>query len=200
MQEIIDSLRLTFGQVAWALCAGTTPDQITLDRFRHLRQLGVPFAEDEQGAGSGNWQTYGFDQLIECAVGIYAIRQRFKPTDVAKIQVGDRRTLRKLARETFLSLRRPALADPWVKSRWAIKPPILGDEQFLRLHDKVTDKSGTYDIATLEELQANPLFSFGDLVERFPNGETLPLVPLKRVMLQAVAWALDAPGTKPGPQ
>ncbi len=200
MQEIVDSLRLTFGQVAWALCAGNPPDPITQDRFRHLRQLGVPFAPDEQGAGSGNRQTYGFVQLFGCAVGYYAIQQRFKPKDLANVQVAERPTLRKLARDLFVETPRQTLTDPWVKSRGTIRPPMFGNEQYLRLHDKVMDRSGTYDIVTIEELQANPLFTFGDLVERFPNGETVPLVPLKRVMLQAVAWAFDAPETKPGPQ
>ena len=200
MKAIVDSLELTFGQVAWALCAGQTPDQITLDRLRHLRQWGVPFSKKEQGAGSGNRQTYAFDHLIECAVGIYAVRQRFKPTDVAKIQVGDRKTLRNLARERFLSMPKSLLSDAWVKSRGTIPPPMMESEEFIRLHDKVHEEPGTFSVVTFEELKSNPLYSFGDLVERYPSGETIPLVPLKRVMLQAVAWALEAPKTKPGPQ
>ena len=200
MKGLVDSLDLTFGQVARAVCAGLTPDQITLDRLRHLRQLGVPFSRKEQGSGSGNRQSYGFDHLVECAIGIYAIRQRFKPTDVAEIQVKERTALRKLAREEFMALPDSALLAPWVKSRGRDKPPQLEPEQFLRLHDKVLDDPGTYDVVTIEELLSNSMFSFGDLVERFPNGETVPLIPLKRVMLPALAWALEAPMTKPGPQ
>jgi hypothetical protein len=38
------------------------------------------------------------------------------------------------------------------------------------------------------------------MVERFPGGETRTLVPLKKLVLELVAWALEAPVTKPGPQ
>ena len=50
----IPRLALTHGQVAWALCAGQPPDQVTIDRLRYLRQLHVPFGADEVGVGRGN--------------------------------------------------------------------------------------------------------------------------------------------------
>jgi hypothetical protein len=200
MEDVLESLQLSFGQVAWAISGGRAPDSITVDRLRYLRRLGVPFPkEGDRKRGSGNRQIYGFDHLVECAVGVYALRQRLKPAGVAKAQVDERTSLRGLAQEHFLSTPATAFAADWVKSRGTLKPP-LGNEVFLRIHDKASETVGRYDAVSFEELATNPDFSFGDLIEHYPNGDMRPLVPLKRVMLPAVAWALEAPATRPGPQ
>jgi hypothetical protein len=43
--------------------------------IRYLRQLGVPHSEEAVGAGRGNRIFYGFEELIECGVALYAIRR-----------------------------------------------------------------------------------------------------------------------------
>lgn len=202
MKEIVDSLQLTFGQVAWALNAGREPDKVTIDRLRYLRQLHVPFTDKElkqHGAGSGNRLIYGFDHLVECALAIYALRQRMKPTEVAKVIVAERVFIRNAARELFLSLSPEALTASWVKSRGQEKV-LMEDEQFLRLHDRFSQTPGKIDLVSWEQAQGNPDISPLDFIERLANGEARPLVPLRRVTLIAVAWALEAPKTRPGPQ
>lgn len=191
----IPHLQLTHGQVAWALFGGQKPDRRTLDSLRYLRLLGVPFVEEEQGVGPGNRLTYTFDHLIECAVAMYAVRRGMKPRQGAGFLVGERQTLRKLYRKTFRDSRDGALDAPWVKSRGKLLP-MLDDEMYIRLHKHHSEPGGKVEPMTLEEAVT---FQAGlaDLVERYADG-VFPLVPLRRVSLEAVAWALEAPVTKPG--
>ena len=77
----VPRLNLTHGQVAWAICAGQPPDKVTVDRLRYLRQLNIPFSEDEVGVGRGNRLSFGFDHLIECAIAIWSMRRGTKPAE-----------------------------------------------------------------------------------------------------------------------
>ena len=192
----IPHLQLTRGQVAWALCGGQKPDRHTLDSLRYLRLLGVPFVEEEQGVGTGNRLTYTFDHLIECAVAMYAVRRGMKPGQGAAFLVGDRQRLRKIYRKTFRDSPDGALEAPWVKSRGKTLPPLNDAEEFIRLHKNYSDLSGKIEVMTLEEVVTFQA-GLGDYVERYADG-VVPLVPLRRVSLEAVAWALEAPVTKPG--
>lgn len=194
-QPKIPSLHLTHGQVAWALCGGQPPDRRTLDTLRYLRQLGVPFTEDELGIGRGNRLTYHYDHLIECAVALYAIRRGAKPRLAAGFLVGDRKTLRKLYRSTFLDRPEGAFDADWIESGGQIRP-MLADEHFVRVHDRYADTGGKVEQMTLDEVMSYHA-SLADLVERYPDG-VYPLVPLRRVILETVYWALRAPVTPPG--
>lgn len=191
----IPRLQLTHGQVAWALCGGHAPDRRTLDALRYLRQLGVPFTPAELGVGRGNRLTYRYDHLIECAVALYAVRRGMKPGEGAGFLVAERKTLRKLYRSTFHDTSEAALNAEWVKSRGKTIAS-LDNEHFLRLHARSADTRGTIESMTLDEAITYRA-GLGDLVERYSDG-VHPLVPLRRVMLEAVAWALIAPVTPPG--
>jgi hypothetical protein len=191
----IPRLQLTHGQVAWALCGGQPPDRRTLDALRYLRQLEVPFTEEEMGVGRGHRLSYGYDHLIECAVAMYAIRRGMKPRQAAGFLVAERKTLRTLYRSTFRDIPEAAFKAEWVKSRGQIKA-VQDQEQFIRLHARYADTSGHIESMTLEEAityQANVT----DLVERYQNA-IYPLVPLRRVILENLTWALIAPVTPPG--
>lgn len=187
-------LALTHGQVAWALCVGQPPDQVTIDRLRYLRQLGIPFGPDEGGVGRGNRQAYRFEHLIECAVALWAMRRGAKPRTVADYLTAERKHLRKLFRDHVKDMPAPALDAEWIKSRGRIMPTIQG-EAFLRLHARSTE-AGMIKTMTLEET-LNFKAAFGDQAEYYGN-EVHALVPLRRVMLEAVTWALVAPVTPPG--
>jgi hypothetical protein len=191
----IPRFRLTHGQVAWAICQGQKPDAQTIDALRYLRQLGVPFAENERGVGRGNRQTYTFDHLVECTVAIFSIRHGMKPRDCAGYLTSERSTLRKLYRKGFRACPETALTEDWVKSRGRIRT-MFTEEQFIRLHERQAFAGGKIEMMTLDEAISYNA-AIGDLVERYPN-RVYPLVPLKRVMLEAVAWALEAPVTPPG--
>ncbi len=197
MKSLPETLHLTFGQVAWALCAGQEPDPVTIDRLRYLRQLGVPFAKE--GGGSGNRRTYGFDELVECAIALYALRKQYKPKPIAKMMVSERKILRSTAREKFTELPQGALDASWVKSRGKERV-MLDGEVFLRVHDRFSETPGKFECIAIEDIFKSPDSMFGDEVETYANGEIRALVPLKRVMLIAVAWALEAPETRTGPK
>jgi hypothetical protein len=83
-----------------------------------------------------------------------------------------------------------------VKSRGHIVP-VLGDEIFLRLHDRYSNAPGRVDV--LEQHEIKSLSEFSLLKETYPGEEARTLLPLTRLVLELVAWAQEAPEIKPGP-
>jgi hypothetical protein len=189
----IPKLSLSHGQVLWALSHGMPASQDTVDQVRYLRLLGVPFGSDDLGVGSGNRISYRFEHLIELALALFGLRRGMKPKDIAGMLVKNRAQLRRLYRQAFQEQPQAALKAEWVKSRGRIVP-LLGDEIFLRLHDRHSEAPGKLEV--LGPDQAVPL----GLAELYPGEQTRTLVPLTRLVLELVAWATEAPQTRPGPQ
>lgn len=193
----IPRLNLTHGQVAWAICDGQPSDQKTTDQLRYLRQLGVPFAESEMGKGRGFRLTYRFDQLIECGVAIWAMRRGVRPRQAAAFLVADRATLRKLYRKALHDQPDGAMGQPWIKSHGKFVPTLANDN-FILLHKDYLDGSAKIDFMSMEEIV---MFNaaFGDMVARRGH-DVQPLVPLGRLVLKLVTWALEAPELRTGPR
>ena len=193
----IPSLHLTHGQVAWAICDGQPPDAKTTDQLRYLRQLGVPFTQNNLGVGRGNRLTYTYDQLIECGVAIWALRRGVRPRQAAEFLVANRTALRKLYRETLRAQPDAAIGAPWVRSRGKVIPTLANDN-FIALYQTADRPGATIELMTLAEaLEFNA--GFGDLVARHGH-DVQPLVPLGRLVIQLVTWALEAPNIKTGPR
>ena len=190
----IPRIALTHGQVAWAICSGQHPDKVTVDRLRYLRQLGIPLTEEEVGVGRGNRMTYNFDHLIECAIALWSIRRGTKPRAAAEFLITERKGLHTLFREHFKAMPDAALTAEWVKSRGRVLPTMV-DEIYLRLHARSAE-SGAIKTMTLDEVLMFKA-AIGDQLEQYGN-EVHALVPLRRVMLEAVAWSEVAPVTPPG--
>jgi hypothetical protein len=197
MPKSLPKLSLSHGQVAWALSLGQPPEQKLLDQLRYLRQLGVPFNESELGTGRGNRVRYRFDHLIEAGVGIAALRRGMRPKDIVGFLVGRRKELRKAYRSAYLEQPDTALAADWVKSRGR-SVPLIGNERFVRLHDRYSDAPGKIEMIRQDEI--GDLSDFFSMVERYPGEKARTLLPLTRLVLELVAWALEAPETRPGPQ
>jgi hypothetical protein len=188
----VPRLSLSHGQVAWALSRGTPPNQLLLDQLRYLRQLGIPFRAGELGTGRGYRMRYGFDHLIELGVALFGLRRGMTPRDIAMLLVRNRAALRRAYRAAFAAQPPAAIDEPWVKSRGTT--PILADEVFL-LNDRHSAAPGTFEIVRIANL--------GQIIAMVLEGEhpgeaTRTLVPLTRLVLELVAWARDAPETKPG--
>ena len=197
MPKPLPKFKLTHGQVARALSQGRPPEQKLLDQMRYLRHLGIPFTASELGMGRGNRARYGFDDLIEVGVGVAALRRGMTPKDIAGLLVKKRRELRRLYREAYLAQPDGALEAEWVKSRGKATP-LLANERFLRLHDQYSEFPGRIEPIGQDEV-SDPLQLFS-LVERYPGEKLRTLLPLTRLVLELVAWALEAPETRPGPQ
>ena len=78
-------------------------------------------------------------------------------------------------------------------ARRHMQVPLLGNEIFLRLHDRHAEAPGK-----IEVLGPDQVIPFG-LAELYPGEQTRTLVPLTRLVLELVAWAMEAPQTRPGP-
>jgi hypothetical protein len=193
----LPDLHLTHGQVAWALSGGQPPTNQTLDQLRYLRQLGVPFTKEELGGGRGNRINYTFDHLIECGVALAGLRRGLRFREVAKILIEHREQLRATCRRAFEEQPPLALNAEWVKSRGRIRS-LLENEIFIRLHDRFSETPGEYEIVYPQEPGAESMI--GDIVERYPGGEIRPMLPLTHLVLELVAWALEAPVAKTGPK
>jgi hypothetical protein len=189
-------LNLSHGQVLWALSRGTSPDPRLVDQVRYFRLLGVPFRKAELGRGRGNRLLYRYEHLIELGVGVWALERGMKPQDVSKFLIEQRKFLRQLYVKAFLEQPELAIEAKWVKSRGRIVP-LLGDEIFLRIHDRYSAAPGKIELLQQDEI--SELSDFLVLAEKYPGEKTRTLLPLTRLVLELVAWAREAPETRPGP-
>ncbi len=205
MPSKIPDLSLSHGQVLRAIAYGEEPSQRMKDEARYLRILGVPFDEKKQSTGRGNRRLYDFDDLIELAVAFFYLRHGMKPKDLGEYMPKARKGLRELARRAFLEQPETAMQPDWVKSRGK-KVPLLANEIFLPYHDRYSEtpakiefssdksdsgKTGKGDITDLIKL-LNP-------TTRLSTGEERAAIPLTRLVLETVAWALEMPELRTGP-
>lgn len=188
-------LRLSAGQVLRALGLGQEPDTRTRNEVRYLRQLGVPHQEAKVGQGRGNRLTYGYEDLIEIGVAIFAMRRGMKPKDAATVLIKQRKTFRTLFRDALEQQPERALEAEWIKSRGR-SVGILAEEMFLRLHDRYSAKPGSYQL--IEPDRGADLADFLGMREVLPDGGARVLVPLTRIALELTYWALQAPQVPPG--
>jgi hypothetical protein len=187
-----DSLKLSFGQVAWALSHGRPPAARTLDRLRYLRQLEVPFTEEER-QGSGNRMVYRFEHLVECGLAYEGLRRRIKPQDIAMAIGSERKRLRARAKAIFDELD-PAefhrVNDAWRKPLY---DPM--QERFVRFHDRESQHPWTIEEVTIAKDSERKRRTIFDVVREDSVGD---LIPFKNCIVSWVGWALVAPETRPG--
>ena len=195
MPDRLPDLELTHGQLLWAINYGRVPDQQLKDQVRYLRTLGIPAAAKEQASGPGSRIRYDFFDLIEVGVAITALNFRLRPKDISAVLVGQREGMRSAYVAAWKELPEQALTAEWVKSRG--QRVEIGDEYRLRLHERHSEQWGRMDWIGPDE--ATPDLPVFQPIERFADGLRRPVLPLKQLMIQWVAWALEAPQTKPGP-
>lgn len=196
MPRQLPNLELTYGQLLWSIRYGREPNQLVKDQVRYLRTLAIPSAAKEQARGPGSRITYDFFDLVEIGVAVTALDFRFRPKDIAAVLADKRDEMRKVYASVWKELPDAALAAEWVKARGK-QTPLLADETYLRLHDRRSEQWGTVDFAGPDEATAD--LPFFEPIERFADSNAKRLIPLKLLMIQWVAWALEAPATKPGP-
>src|SRR5262249_26946814 len=197
LMPTVPKLTLSHGQVLYALARGQNPDAVLIDQLRYLRQSGVPFDSSELGTGRGNRVSYRFKHLAELGVAVFALRRGLKPREVAGYLTKHRNELRTMYRKAFRDQPDGALTNDWVKSRGRIVPG-LANEIFLRLHDRYSETPGKFEVVGPDKAaDRKRLF---EMVEHYPGEQARMLVPLTRLVLELVAWALEAPPTRPGRQ
>lgn len=197
MLRHVPELLLTQGQLLWAVNYGREPDIRLRNHVRYLRALDIPPATTRQASGPGKSIAYDFFDLIEGGIAVTGLDLGFRPKDIAALLVKQRGEMRSLYANTWRELPTAAIDQDWVKSRSRIVP-ILGDEIFIRLHDRRSEKWGQVDVVNPEEASERlPAF---EPVERFFDEAPRRLLPLKRLMRQWVGWAMEAPPINPGRQ
>ncbi len=195
MPQRLPDLDLSLGQVLWAISYGREPNRALRDQVRYLRMLGIPPASAAQASGPGNRIRYDFHDLVELGLAVTALDLGFRPKDIAAVLVERREDMREHYAQAWLDLPEQALTQSWVKSRGEEKV-MLDNDPGLRLHDRRSDRWGQMDWVSVEEASEDlPVF---EPVERYKGEPPRRLLPLKRLMLQWVAWALEAPDIKPG--
>ncbi len=199
MKLHVPTLHLSHGQLAWTLCLGAFPPapqrQHLLAQLRYLRQLGIPFREATRGRGRGHPLAYSYEEAVEVALGLKALRRQVQPHLVKSFLLTNRTRLRRLYREALEAQPVQALDAEWVKSRGKMIA-VLEHEHFLRLHNRYSETPGRYEIVIP---QAAPVLEdlFG-LQERLADGTTVVDLPLTRLVLELVYWARQAPEIRPG--
>jgi hypothetical protein len=192
----LPALELSYGQLLWAVNYGREPDQMLKDQARYLRTLGIPPAAEREASGSGKRIRYGFFDLIELGLAVTSLDFGFRPKEISAGLVANRGDMRQHYTEVWKEIPEAALQNDWVKSRGRMKP-MFAEEDFVRLHDRRSERFGKIDLVGFEEA-TDKLEPF-EPIERFDTGSPRRLIPLKRYMIQWVAWAREAPATKPGP-
>ena len=195
----IPDLSLTQGQVIWTLSHGEIPTeprlQQLLDQIRYLRQLGVPFDEGKHDMGRGNPIRYGFMELMELGVAIFALRRGLRPREVADYLIKHRKDLQRMFRQVLEEQPAKALEAPLIKSHGKIIP-LVANEMFLRLHDRFSETPGKFEpVGISEAKKTDEIFGMREV---FAGGVTKPLIPLTRIVLELVVWAQEAPEIRPG--
>ena len=196
MPQRLPDLELTHGQLLWSIRYGREPTQLVKDQVRYLRTLGIPAAAKDQARGPGSRITYDFYDLVEIGLAVTALDLRFRPQDIAAVLAGNREEMRKVYSSTWKEPPDAALHASWVK-RQGRQTPLLGDEIYLRFHGRRSEQWGQIDFVGPDE--ATDELPFFEPIERFAGDRPQRLIPLKRLMIQWVVWALEAPPTKPGP-
>jgi len=190
----LPDLSLTHGQALWAIAKGTEPRPRMKDEARYLRLLGIPFSKKEQGTGRGNKLTYDFDRLMELALALYCLQHGMKPKDVETYITKLRSDIRKLTRATFLE-QSPEALNAWIEHEDSVV--LSAEPKYLAFYDRYSDTFGKLEYPKKPE--AKGLKGLIEPVTRMPNGNTRAAIPLTRIVLETVAWALRAPVIKTGP-
>jgi hypothetical protein len=196
---LIPDLSLTLSQVAWSINFGQEPPKYLLDKLNYLRQLGIPFPKDKARTGSGNRVRYGYEELIEIGIAIFAMNNGMKPGDVTKALVNQRDDMRTIYRHALEVMPEGTLKAGWVKSR-GMSGAEYDNEVFLRLHDRYSITPGRIESTGTQELNLFPGAGLFGLVEYHSGQAPVRLVPLTKLALQWTAWALEAPEFKNGPR
>lgn len=196
MPQRLPDLSLTHGQLLWSIRYGRDPTQLVKDQVRYLRTLGIPPAAKEQAKGPGSRIRYDFFDLIEVGLAVTALDLRCRPQDIAAVLVDKRDDMRGVYETGWKELPEAALHDDWVRSRGRATV-LFDDELYLRVHDRRSEKWGQIDFVGVEE--ANDEVPVLEPIERFADGSPRRVIPIKRLMIQWVAWALEAPTITPGP-
>jgi len=193
MPATIPDLHLSHGQLVWAACYGRAPSKVLTNRVRYLRQLGVPRFDDADNDNRGRRTRYTFDDLCILGIGLTALSFGVKPRDVGRMLNASRADVLAGSHTAWKELPEGVLDEPWVRSRGA-SVPVYEDEFFLRLQDPDDNP-----------LRDRPIFAPDDptqpwlyAIEHSPGEPVRRNIPLKRLMVQWVAWALEAPEMKPG--
>ena len=190
----IPNLDLTHGQALYALTLGQKPETAQINQLRHLRRLGVPFAEGE-GRGQGNQVRYDFERLIETGAAMFALRNHMPPRHIANWFAAKRNQFHKNCREAWRSLPEAAF-DPKALEKRSFQ--VRSDEIYLRLHDRYTQKPGMFDFAKAGDVV--DVLKEGLVGERFDDQQFRPMLALKTSMMRWVYWAQKAPVIRTGPR
>jgi hypothetical protein len=199
MNAHVPPLTLTHGQLAWVLALGQflPPPRWRhlMAQLRYLRQLGIPFREARRGKGRGHRIRYSYEELMEVAVGLYALRQEVRPHVIAKILLTNRARLRRVYREALDERPATALEQPRLASRGTIVA-IPDEARFLCVHNRYSDTPGQYELVL--PAQATDLSESVEMPEEVVDGTTETLIPLTSLVWEMTYWAQRAPGITPG--
>ena len=132
---------------------------------------------------------------METGAALFALRNNMPARDISPWFSSNRKLLRKTSRQAWAALPDAALEQDWIKKRGGT---MASDEIYFRLHDRHSQKDGTFDFVRHGDLV--DVLRTGFVGERFDDQQFLPVLALKANMLQWVYWAQQAPEIRPGPK
>jgi hypothetical protein len=199
MNLAVPRLHLSHGQLVWTLCLGQFPlppqQRHLVAQLRYLRQVDIPFREATRGRGRGNPLTYSYEEAVDVAVALKALRRNVQPHLVRTFLLNNRPVLRPLYRQALEEQPVGALETDWVKSRGSIIA-VLEQEYFLRLHNRYSETPGRVEL--VPPGAAHRFEHVFSLQEHMADGTTVVNIPLTRLILDLVYWARRVPPIRAG--
>lgn len=192
-------LALSRGQLAWALARGEAPSDLLLSQLRYLRQIGIPFADGERGAGRGHRITYDFHDLMETGVAYEALRLGVQPR-LLQMLIDERSKYHAFFDFAYGEIKEAAWSSSWIRSKGREHPGMLHQELLIRTQDRFDQEPGNITIIGFDPDAPTYNLPFGTLVEEMPDQLPRVVIPVKRLILELVTFATEAPATRPGPK
>jgi len=182
-------LDLSHGQVAWCLAGGKEPKKLLLDQLGYLRQLHIPFEEEELGQGRGVRVRYDFNHFMEVGIAYEGLLRRIEPRLLLMLRD---------QREQYRNVYRVAYAELIVHPSYFEGEPgrydLIDGDFVIRFNDRYSTTPGVIQIEPAPDPgQDSPR----DVMAQLYGPEQ---VPLKSLMARLLRFAMIAPKTKPGPK
>lgn len=191
----IPTLRLTHGQMLWAIALGREPGPEVRDKARYLRQLGIPRPAGT-GPGKGQRLIYDFDDLALVGFGLLALGEGFRPRVLVEHLVTLRARMIEAIRGIWTELDADYVTQPWVMMRG--RGGILRAEPYyLRLHGRRRGEMAGIEIVKGQGDATSPLMVPYEVI---PGEPPAKLFQVDYWLPQWVAWALESPEQPRGRQ
>lgn len=195
----IPKLKLSLGQLAWAINLGQEVPKIKRDQLNYLRKLGIPHQATVNPPGSGNRVTYGYEDLVECGLALYLFNHGMRPADISNALLKEPTLMKDLYQDAISEHPEGYLDQPWIRSQGKQVAMNVADI-YVTVRGRYAENPGKIERIVKQDAAVDLMSNILDMVQQTTDGNMKIMVPLSSLALQWTYWALRAPKTRTGPK